>query len=422
LAEETPLLTDDFLRQLITVGEVDILVGLPTYNNAETIEPVLRAIQAGILKCFPRERVVIINADGGSQDGTPALVASVSIDDMWSASKVYALRTLHSISTQYARTPEPGLALRTILAAADLLQAKACVLISPESTTIEPDWLQRLVRPIYSDNFDLVSPLYRRQKFAGVLMRNLLYPMTRAVYGYGIREPYSSEFAVSSRLGTDFLNNQSWSEEWARVGVEIFLTTTALTGKYRVCQSFLGEKPPDRSATDLVEAMRRTVGALFSSLDTNFPVWSTIAGCQPVPTIGPQFEVTLEPVTVDRARLHEMFATGVAELEPVFRSVLSPATLSDLQKTAALELSAFSYPSDVWAKTVFEFAASYHKAVISRDHVIQALVPLYRGRTLAFMLENENSPGEQIENNVESLCGEFERLKPYLLQLWADRK
>src|SRR5450432_2746389 len=144
LAEET-FLSDDFLRQLINVGEVDILVGLPTHNNAKTIEPVIRAIQTGILKCFPRERAVIINADGGSQDGTPDIVIRASIDDVSNASKAYALRTLHSISTRYARSPEPGTALRTIMAAADLLRAKALVVISPDATA-EPDWLQRLVR------------------------------------------------------------------------------------------------------------------------------------------------------------------------------------------------------------------------------------------------------------------------------------
>ena len=123
MAEET-LLTDDFLRQLINVGEVDILVGLPTFNNAKTIEPVLRAIQAGILKCFARERVVIINADGGSHDGTPQLVSGASIDDLWNAAKVYTLRTLHAISTQYARSPDPAMALRSIHSAADLFRAR----------------------------------------------------------------------------------------------------------------------------------------------------------------------------------------------------------------------------------------------------------------------------------------------------------
>ncbi len=422
MADET-LLNDDLLRQLMNVGEVDILVGLPTYNNANTIEPVVRAIQAGILKCFPRERAVIINVDAGSQDGTPNLVTDVSIDDVWRASKVYALRTLHVITTQQSHSSESGTALRTILSAADLLRARACVIISPDSSTIETDWLQRLVQPIYTEGFDLVSPLYRRQKFAGVLMRNLLYPMTRAIYGLGIREPYASEFAISSRLATDFLGKENWSDEGGRQGAEILLTLMAATGKYRLCQAFLGDKPPQsRNAADLVEAMRRTVGSLFFSLDSNFQFWSTVAGCEPVKTFGPQSEVTLEPVEVDLARMREMFVTGVAELEPVFRSILSETTLLELRRIAALELSGFRYPADVWAKTVFEFAASYHKSVISPDHIVQALVPLYRGRALTFLLENQDASADDVEKDVESLCGDFERLKPYLLEVWADRK
>ena len=66
LAEES-FLTDDFLRQLINVGEVDILVGLPTHNNAKTIGSIVHTIRSGILRGFPRERAVIINADGGDR-------------------------------------------------------------------------------------------------------------------------------------------------------------------------------------------------------------------------------------------------------------------------------------------------------------------------------------------------------------------
>ena len=422
MSEET-LLTDDFLRQLINVGEVDIVVGLSTHNHAKTIEPVIRAIQAGILQCFPRERAAIINADAGSQDGTPQLVTSASIDDASRSSKFYALRTLHAISTRYARTPEPGTALQTILAAADLLRAKACVLIAPDSTTIEPDWLQRLVRPVYDDHFDLVCPIYRRHKSEGALMRNLLYPMIRSIYGYRVREPYASEFAVSGRLATDFLSQEIWDENSRRMGAEISLTIAAITGKYRVCQVFLGTKAqPGRSASDLVAVMRRTVGLLFSSLDSNFPLWSTIAGSEPVPTLGTQPEVLLESVPVNHKRLREMFVTGVAELNPLFLSILSASTLSELQKIAALGISEFNYRAEVWAKTVFEFAASYHKSVINRDHIVQALVPLYRGRSLTFLLENRDGSGEDIDRREESLCGDFERLKPYLLEIWADRK
>ena len=413
------MLRDDFLRQLISVGEVDILVGLATHNNAKTVGPVVKAIQTGILTYFPRERAAIINADGGSRDGTPDLVTRVSIDDARPAGNLRTLRTLHSISTHYGNGPSRS-ALRTILAAAELLRAKACAVISPESVNIEPDWIQRLLRPIYNENFDLVLPLYRRHKFEGLLMRNLIYPMTRALYGYRIREPYASEFGFSGRLGSDFLNRDIWSHEVARSGPELHLTLAAMTGGYRLYQSFLGTKAPmDRGSNDLVPALRHTVGALFWSLQSNVSFWNASTGSKPVPTVGSESEVTLEPVRVNRKQLRDSFRTGVSELEPVFRSILSPSTLADLQRVASMGEDDFRYPAELWVRTVYEFAASYHKSVISRDHIIQALAPLYRGRIFSFLAENRNGSAEDIENNVETLCCEFERLRPYLLKMWS---
>src|ERR1700719_1026799 len=203
--EDETFLTDDFLRHLINVGEVDILVGLPTHNNAKTIGSIVHTIRNGLLQAFPRERAAIINADGGSRDGTPELVTGISIDDVRPTANLYTLRTLHSISTQYASNPASGVALRTILSAAELLRAKACVLISPESTNIKPEWLSKLLRPIYNEGFDLVTPTYRRHKFEGLLITNLLYQMIRALYGTRIREPYATEIGFSGRLGGQFL-------------------------------------------------------------------------------------------------------------------------------------------------------------------------------------------------------------------------
>jgi glucosylglycerate synthase len=422
LPEET-LLSDEFLRELINVGEVDILIGLPTHNNAGTIQQVTRAIQAGILKCFPRERAVIINADGGSRDGTPQMVTGVSIDDVWNASKVFALRTLHAISTEYATSPEPGRALRTILAAGDLLQAKVCVIISADEATIEPDWLQRLVKPVYHDNFDLALPIYQRQRFEGLLMRNVLYPMVRSIYGYRVHEPFASDFAISSRLAADFLNQDFWEQDWFRVGPEISLTIAAITGSYRICESFLGVRAhTDPSATDLVLALRRTVGALFASLDSKFEQWSKISSSQPVPSIDGHVEIEPETLNINRERLRDMFANGVSELDPVFQYILSSQTLAELHKIAALTVDEFRYPPELWARTVFEFAASFHQSVINRDHIIQALGPLFRGRALSFLLEISDASEEQIEKNVENLCGDFEQLKPYLLEVWKDKR
>jgi len=420
---EGSILTDDFLRELINVGEVDILIGVPTYNHAGTVGQVVQAIRTGLLKYFPRQRSVIINADGGSKDATQELVRAASISDLQHGPSLHALRTLHSISTQYPGGPANGAALHTVLAAAELLRATTCVVISPDSTNIEPEWLESLLRPVSRDGIDLVLPLYRRNKFDGLLVRNLVYPMTRALYCKRVREPYPAEFAFSGRLGGYFLGQEIWSQEVARAGAEIYMTISAIAGNFRLAQSFLGTKTRvDHVPADLVPAMRQTVGVLFWSLEQNFSIWSAHPDSQPIPTIGAEHEVSLDPIRVNRKRLHQMFVHGVAELEPVLESILSAPTLAELQSAASVAEEDFRYSNELWVRTVYEFAASHHKSVISRDHIVQALVPLYRGKTHTFLLENQDASADEVESNVEALCLAFERLKPYLLEKWDGRK
>ncbi len=422
MADES-ILSDDFIRQLIDVGEVDILVGVPTHNDAKTVEPAIRAIQEGIVKTFPRERAVILNADGGSNDGTPDVIMGASIDELHRSFNGYTLRTLHAISTRYGNNPSNAAALRTILAAAELLRAKACSVICPESSNIEAEGVANLLRPIYRDHFDFVAPIYRRHKFEGVLLTNLLYPMTRALFGQRVREPYASEFAFSGRLASQFLNRHQWNEETKDYDPELDLTVTALSDGCRVCQTFMGTRSPTkRQSRDLVDAMRQTVGVLFSSLDGTFSIWSAKTASQPVPTNGPEFELSVDPLRINRKQLKEMFSAGVVELESVLRSIVSSATLSELQQLARADEDNFRFHPELWVKTVYEFAASYHKAVMSRDHIVQALVPLYRGRMFTFLVENRTASAAEVGNNIESLCLEFERLKPYLLELWNGRK
>lgn len=422
MPEET-ILTDDFLRELINVGEVDILIGVPTYNDAKTVGQVAQAIRAGLLRYYPRQRAVIVNADAGSRDASRDLVLAASISDQQSSADVHALRTLHCVSTRYPGEPSTGTALHTFLSAAELLRASSIAVISPDATTIEPEWMERLLRPVTAQHLDLVTPIYRRHKFDGLLVRNLLYPMTRALYGKRVREPFPSEFAISGQLATYFLNQDVWSQGPAGSGAELCLVTSAIAGNFRLGQSFLGTKSrSDHAPPDLVVALRQTVGSLFWSLQQNFGFWSATPDCQPVLTLGPEDEIILDSLRVNRKRLYEMFARGVVELQPVLRSILSPATQAELERVAALPEDQFCLSDELWARTAYEFAASYHKEVISPDHIVQALAPLYRGRAYCFLTENRDTSAQQLETKLENLCQTFERSKPYLLELWNGNR
>jgi glucosylglycerate synthase len=422
LAEEF-ILSDDLVRELINVGQVDIVVGVPTNNDARTVGQVVQAVRTGLLNYFPRARSVIINADGRSRDDTQNLIRAASISDLSASSDVRALRTLHCISTQYEGSPCNGTALRTILAAADLLQAKACAVVSPESTSIAPEWIDRLLHPVLREEVDLVLPVYERHKFDGLLIRNLVYPLVRSIFGCAVREPYPSDYAFSSGLAGHFAAQDIWTQEQGHNGTELWLTLAAIMGRYKVAQSFLGTRARLQSPpSDLVNAMRETAGLLFCAMDCYPSAWTPPPEPLPAPCNGCQPAVGLEPVRVNRKRLFQMFTFGVSQLEPVFLSLLTSATHTELKRLAALPEGEFSYPAELWARTVYEFAAAYHHAVIGRDHIVQALVPLFRGRAFTFLSENREASTEQVESDIEAVCQSFEREKPFLMECWDGRK
>ncbi|MEE8462053.1 MAG: glycosyl transferase, partial [Acidobacteriota bacterium] len=55
---------------MLNVNTLDLAVGIPSYNEADNIEFVVRQVAAGLEKYFPHLNTVIINADNFSQDGT----------------------------------------------------------------------------------------------------------------------------------------------------------------------------------------------------------------------------------------------------------------------------------------------------------------------------------------------------------------
>jgi glucosylglycerate synthase len=423
LTEES-FLTDDFLRQLMSVGEVDLLVGIPSHNNANTIGHTVETIEECFHQNFARERVVIVDVDGGSSDGTCDVVLNSATHKNPAARGLSSLRTEHRVVTRYANEPSLGKAVRAVFAAADLLRAKACALVSPVNVNITAAWIKGLLQPSYRESFDLVAPLYIRHKYDGLLARNLLYPMSRAIFGRGIRELHSDELGFSGRLASYCLNQGVWHEETVRASPQAWTALTAISSDFRCCQSFLGPRvhSATTSGADIVTAVRQAVGILFWCLESQQLLWVERAGSESVPTFGPDHELTSEPVRVNRKRIFELFRSGVAELSPILSSVLTAETHAEIQRLAVLDDRKFCFRGELWAKTLCEFAASYHHAVLDRDHLIQALVPLYRGRIYSFLLRHQDSSPVEIEADTENLCLEFERQKPYLIERWKAKE
>jgi hypothetical protein len=247
--------------------------------------------------------------------------------------------------------------------------------------------------------------------------------MAKTMYGCPVREPYPSDFAFSGELGSQFLGQDIWNQEQGRLGTELWMTLWAAIGKRRLVQSFLGAKTRREDApSDLVAAMRETAGTLFTSLDAYTSIWHSTPEPVHAPCIGCEPAIGDGPSRLNRKRLYDMFRFGVKELDPVFLSILTTPTHEQVKQLAGVPEEKFTYSAELWARTVYEFAIAFHKAVIGRDHIVQALVPLFRGRAHTFLTQNRDASAEEMDCNLESLCKAFEQEKPHLIDLWDGGK
>ena len=268
-------LPSDLLSRLEEIGEAEIVVGIPSYNNARTIGHVVRAVSAGLTKYFPDRKAVVVNSDGGSKDGTREAVLGAEIDTDALLQVSHPVHPIQRISTPYHGIPGKGSAFRTIFAVARRTKAKACVVVDADLRSIAPHWIELLAKPVLERDFDFIAPYYLRHKYDGTITNGIIYPMTRALFGKRVRQPIGGDFGLSGRLVARYLEKDIWETDVARFGVDIWMTLTAIAESFRVGQSYLGAKLHDAKdpGADLSSMFRQVVGSVFALMETYEPVW-----------------------------------------------------------------------------------------------------------------------------------------------------
>ena len=418
------VLRPDVLARLDDLGHADIVVGIPSYQNAATIGHVVQAAQTGLAKYFPGAQSVVLNSDGGSTDGTPDIVANTIGPDAAVVLVSHPVRPIHRLSVPYHGLPGKGSAFRTIFRAAELLGAKACAVADADLRSITPEWIHLLVAPVINQGFDYVAPFYLRHKFDGTITNNVVYPVTRALYGQQIRQPIGGDFGVSRALVQHYLGLPVWETDVARYGIDIWMTTTAICGGYRVCQAFLGAKlhDPKDPAADLSAMLVQVLGTVFRLMETHADRWQAVQGSEPVPIVGFRYGVGLDPIKVNPARMLDHFRRGVRDLESIWQTMFDRSDLARLKEAASKTGAAFAIDDRLWAHLVYDLAAAYHLRVSERDALVRSTLPLYMGRVASFVMEMADADAGQVETRLEQLCTIFEQEKDYLRRRWSNER
>jgi hypothetical protein len=403
-----------------TVSTADVVVGIPTYNNASTVAHALRAADSACVDLAGDATCTIVHVDGASTDGTIERAADVATEHAAMMRIAYSVGTVDRMSGPYRGVPAKGNAVHTVFEVAKRLGAKACAIVDVEVQRFAPGWLDALVRPVLAHDRDFVAPYYTRHTLSGAINNGVVYPLMRALYGKRIRFPAGGDFACAMRFIDRCMADAMWDTELARSSIDLWLTTRAHTDGARVAQAMVGIKHQTwkEPGGDAAEPLAKMLAALFDGAERSQAVWQKVRGSEKVPTFGTVNVIDDTPISVPVKRGIESFRLGQRNLDEIWKLVLPPRTLLELKKLTVLPDSSFRMPDELWASIVYDFMLAYHQRTLNRDHMLSAFAPLFAGWLSSFASELQDAPLAESEGRLERMCLRFESEKPYLISRW----
>jgi glycosyltransferase involved in cell wall biosynthesis len=398
-------------RRLERLGEADIVVGIPCFNNDTTISHVIKTVEEGLYLNYPNRRCVVCIADGGSVDDSREEGDELE-DSPW----------IERVISIYRGLPGKGSAVRAIFEAAHLLQAKVCLLFDSDLRSITPDWVKCMADSIVGDGVDFVAPYYTRYKYDGTITNNIVYNLTRALYGYQVRQPIGGDFAFSQRLIQKYLTKQEWETDVARFGIDIWLTTTAMVHKMRLAQANLGVKI--HNVKDPAEALgpmfRQVVATLLTLMEENEKVWKEVKGSQPVLIVGPELKIEPKSFEINVKKLVDDFKIGFANYKEIWRKIIAPDNWPIIEDLSGKKEKDFIFKTEIWAKILYDLAAAFHHWKGNRQLMVSLMTPLYFARVASFVNRTKDMSNEEAEAIVEEQAEIFEQHKDYLIERWDE--
>ncbi|MFP4474292.1 MAG: hypothetical protein ACLFOY_01955 [Desulfatibacillaceae bacterium] len=396
------------------MDKYDIVVGIPSYNEAETIGHVAEKASEGLVKYFPDARSIIVNCDNNSPDGT----------------KRAFLSTVTKVEKKYISTEQgvkgKGNNLYNLFGFFLESEARIGIVIDADIRSIVPKWIRYMAGPV-KDGCDLVTPVYSRHQFDGTITNHLCHPLVHALTGMDIRQPIGGDFAFSSSLCEHWMK-QEWNESVRQYGVDIFMTLHAIFGGFKVCQAGLGSKVHNASAPKLGIMFEQVVHTLFDILAKNRFHW--LAECSEEET--PRQWATAKTRDVPRYGMNKMPEPQRVEIDMIKLKKDCRAEWDENREHVEKHLSHYAYTIlermfemdfhhlDImlWSQIVYTLLCCFEEADEGeRGNIVNALKPLYFSRSITFDYQTWRYSVEHAEKEVNDQARAFLSQKPYLLGL-----
>jgi glucosylglycerate synthase len=383
---------------LRNVTKADVVVGLASYNEADSIDYPTKQASLGLTRYYADHTSAIVNCDNHSPDGTEQVFLSTDTE----VPKIYI--------TTPPDTPGKGYNFENMFRKVIELESSVLVCVDADLTSITPEWIKNFTDPIL-DGFDFVNPIYSRHKYDGTITNNICYPLIYGLFCRNIRQPIGGDFAMSGRF-VEHLVKQPWHRTTEEYGVDIFMTMNAILGGYRICETGLGAKRHKPSAPKLGPMFIQVVSTAFLTVLRSYEMWRGRSTIDQAPLYGLRHMEPPQDLDIDRSAIEKQARDGFAQCQADLEAALSPTLYKEL--TAMFASDTIDIDTEQWVTAVYDMIAAF-KTAKDRNALVESFKGLYFGRALSFMNKTWDLSSEQAEEEILAQAEVFHARRDYLI-------
>ena len=379
------------------MDKFDVVVGIPTYNEADNIGFVVRQVDTGLRKFYPDKKALIIDCDGRSTDRTKP----VFLNTETFAEKMF-------IETA-GRKSGKGNVFKLLFKLVKKMKPEATMVVDADLKSIEPDWVRLLVGPILS-GYDYVTPVYVRERYDGTITNHIAYPLVYALFGRDLRQPIAGDFAFSTKLAEYWLR-QKWTREAGKYGIDIFMTGHAILGGFDICQASLGRKIHRSSEPRLSEMFLEVVKTLFDMILNNKDRLKKIPIADEEKVFG--IKTLPEPRKLKPNSQNILQLALMEYQKEEMKNYLSKETFEEVNPMFFRR--EINIDEELWARIVYDLLYSYFSRREKND-VVRTMRPLYFARVYTFFKQIPEYTTEEVEYEIKRQAECFREMRGYFFE------
>ncbi len=393
-----------------SLQDIEFIVGIPSYKEANSIAHVVNVIDAGISKYYGKLKSVIVNVDNNSEDDTKGAFFSTPTQT-----------PKHYITTPKGVRGKGNNFLNLFKFAAKYPKTlKGVVVVDADLRSITPEWIKHLGNPVLK-GYDYVLPRYARHQFDGTITNHICYPLLYSLLGVDVRQPIGGEFGFSPALMNYWLK-KDWNVNIRNYGIDIFMTLHAILGNFKMCETGLGTKIHNASAPKLGPMFTQVVSTLFDIILTKKTCWvgTTLSRPKAKRRFGLRNLGAPQILKIDIRDLKEQLRDEYGRRRKLMKKCLNEYTLTSLE--TMVEQDYYDIDILMWTQIIYQLLYTYQNgtAKVKKD-VVETLKPLYFARSVTFDYVTWRYDPIYVEEALMSQAKAFASQKPYFLGLYLHK-